>query len=243
MKIQFISILLLFCLLQDAYGQTNKKRTLPELINREEPGWGLVLDWIKEAKNKVEVLPKDIERAKKELLESQVTTRSPMGAIIYETGGILVEDGWIRILGSGSQRLNRGLMEWNLKKSYDQPGERSSFLLIADDAIGGFFAINAGEFGQADVGKVFYVSPDELEWESLGIGYSDFISFCFSGNLDKFYDGLRWVDWRQEVKELDGNKGFYFFPYLFTSEGKDINKVSRRAVPIQELWGLYGGKE
>jgi len=40
---------------------------------------------------------------KSALVAVQVTTRSPMGAIIYETGGILVDHGWIRILGSGCE--------------------------------------------------------------------------------------------------------------------------------------------
>ena len=30
----------------------------------------------------------------------QMPTSSPMGAVIYETGGILIHHGWLRILGS-----------------------------------------------------------------------------------------------------------------------------------------------
>ena len=71
-------------------------RTLEELINKEEPGWDLVQEWMQEATNPYEVLPRDAKRAETELLNAQVTTRSPMGAIIYETGGILIDGGWIR---------------------------------------------------------------------------------------------------------------------------------------------------
>ncbi len=124
-------------------------------------------------------------------------------------------------------------------KSMSQLGERPSFLLIADDAIGGFFAINGGAFGTEDAGKTFYFSPDNLEWESLGIGYSEFLTFCFSGDLTKFYEGLRWNGWQAEIKNIDGNKGMSFYPFLWTKEGKDLSKVSRRAVPIEELWTLY----
>ena len=35
----------------------------------------------------------------------QMPTSSPMGAVIYETGGILIHYGWLRILGSGSFKL------------------------------------------------------------------------------------------------------------------------------------------
>jgi hypothetical protein len=66
----------------------------------------------------------------------QLTTRSPMGAIMYTTGGILADDGWIRILGSGSTRLPRSLPDWNKGKTFITYGERAPFLLVADDAIG-----------------------------------------------------------------------------------------------------------
>lgn len=122
-------------------------KTLEELINLDEPGWELVMDWLNDAKNKYEILPKDQKRAEKELLHTQVTTRSPMGAVIYETGGILIDGGWLRILGSGSEQLNRGLSEWNKGKTFESNGEQPSHFLIADDIIGGYFALNAGGIG------------------------------------------------------------------------------------------------
>ncbi|MBH8568710.1 DUF2625 family protein [Microvirga sp. STS02] len=162
-----------------------KMRSLTELINTQEPGWELVQVWIKAAKNNVQVLPRTAAKADSALLAAQVTTRSPMGAVIYETGGIIVAGGWLRILGSGSRFLNRDMMGWN-------KGKQQGLLLVADDVLGGFFAINGGAFGQASLGKMYYLAPDGLEWEPLEFGYSDFLVFCFSGNLDKFYDGLQW---------------------------------------------------
>ena len=222
-----------------ANAQKNITRPLSELINKEDSGWELVQEWIKGASNKIEVLPKQQQKAEIALIQLQVTTRSPMGAVVYESGGILVDDGWIRILGSGSEKLNRSIMEWNRGKSFSCEGEQPSFLLIADDVLGGFFAINAGAFGQDEVGKVFYFSPDNLEWEPLGVGYSDFLVFCFSGDINKFYEGLRWSNWREEVSKVDGKYGISCYPFLWAAEGKDLNKVSRKAVPMQELWSLY----
>jgi hypothetical protein len=207
-------------------------RSLTELINTQDPGWPVVQGWIEAARNKVQVLPKTAARADSALLAAQVTTRSPMGAMVYETGGILVDNGWLRILGSGSPGLNRDLMSWNKDK-------QQGLLLVADDALEGFFALNGGAFGKATLGKIYYLAPDNLEWELLDFGYSDFLVFCFSGNLDKFYDGLRWKGWQQETAKLDGNQGISCVPFLFTAEGNNINKVSRRPVPITELWGLH----
>ena len=134
----------------------NKIRTVDELINKTDPGWTLVKDWIKSAKNKVEVLSVDTYiKAKDALYKTQVTTRSPMGAVIYMTGGILIDDGWIRILGSGNAKLSRTLPDWNKGKSFKEFGETPSFLLIADDAISGFYLLNGGGLGK-DLGKVYY---------------------------------------------------------------------------------------
>src|SRR5687768_14036594 len=115
----------------------NTMRPLDQLINKTDPGWTLVQEWISKAKNKVEVLPCDTAKAKDALFKTQVTTRSPMGAIIYATGGLLVDDGWIRILGSGGTKLTRSLPDWNKGKSFTVFGEQPSFLLVADDAAGG----------------------------------------------------------------------------------------------------------
>ena len=211
-------------------------RPLEELINIDDSGWPFVLQWQEEAKNKVEILPKNGNRADSALFESQVTTRSPMGAIIYESGGILIDNGWIRILGAGHKRLDRELMEWNKGKSFNTIGEQPSFLLVADDAIGGFFALNNGGINEVGIGSVFYLSPDNLEWENLEISYSEFIVFCFSGDLELFYSGLKWNACETDIEKMNGNQGFHFYPYLFTLEGKDIEKVSKKVIPIQEIW-------
>lgn len=212
-------------------------RSLDELINKEDPGWPVVKGWIDSAKNKVEILSADSAKAKDALLKTQVTTRSPMGAIIYSTGGLLIDGGWIRILGSGSAKLNRSLPDWNKGKTFKEFGNSAPYLLIADDAIGGFFLLNGGGLG-TDLGKVYYFSPDNLEFEPLDLTYSAFLSFCFNNDLEEFYKGYRWPNWRKDVDTLDGNKVFNFFPPLWTKEGKDLTKSSRKAVPVAEQYNL-----
>lgn len=96
-----------------------------------------------------------------------------MGAIIYITGGLLIDDGWIR-----------------------------------------------------------------MEYEPLSLTYSQFLQFCFNNDLDKFYEGNRWTDWRNEVVKLSGDQAFSFRPFLWTEEGKDINTNSRKAISIEELYNF-----
>jgi hypothetical protein len=156
-----------------------------------------------------------------------------MGAIIYSTGGLLIDNGWIRVLGSGHARLNRTLPDWNKGKTIGEFGDRPAFLLIADDAVGGFFALNGGALGD-NMGKVYYLAPDNLEWENLDMTYTDFLWFCFTGDLNEFYTGLRWTNWKEEVTKLNGNNTYNFYPFLWVKEGKDINKNSRKPVPVEE---------
>lgn len=215
----------------------NKMRPVDELINKTDPGWPLVQQWIDSAKNKAEVLPVDTSKAKDALYKTQVTTRSIMGAIVFSTGGILIDDGWIRILGSGSLEMQRTLPDWNKGKSFKEYGDKPAFLLVADDVVGGFFAINGGQFGK-DAGKIYYLAPDNLEWEALDMTYTDFLNFCLNGDIAKFYENLRWANWKDEVSKLDGDKVYNFYPFLWTKEGIDINKVSRKAIPIEEQYSF-----
>jgi hypothetical protein len=229
-----IYVFLFACLTLTANAQNNM-RPVEQLINEIEPAWPLVNTWIKAAKNKVEVLTTDSVKSKEALYQVQVTTRSPMGSIVYMTGGLLIDNGWIRILGAGSPRLKRSLPEWNRGRSLKQYGEVATFLLIADDAIGGFYLLNGGKLGK-DLGKVYYLSPDNLEYEPLDQTYTEFLLFCFNNDLNKFYAGKRWSNWSEDVSNLDGNNTFSFYPFLWTKEGKDINKVSRKEIPVAETY-------
>ncbi|MEO8534517.1 MAG: DUF2625 domain-containing protein [Flavobacterium sp.] len=230
----FIIILMFITVMTSAQ---NKMKQVDELINKADSGWPIVEGWIKTAKNKVEILPVDPSKAKDALYKIQVTTRSPMGAIVFMTGGLLIDDGWIRILGSGNAKFNRTLPDWNKGKSFKEFGETPSFLLIADDAVGGFFVLNGGGLG-TDLGMIYYFSPDNLEYEPLDVTYSEFMQFCFNNDLEKFYEGNRWKGWREEVSKLKGDEVFNFYPFLWSKEGNDINKNSRKVIPIEEQYSL-----
>ncbi|MEN9865616.1 MAG: hypothetical protein RL748_1206 [Pseudomonadota bacterium] len=210
-------------------------RNLADLLSND-PAWPILCQWISEAKNKVEVLPATDPDRSDALLQLQVTTRSPMGAVVYETGGILVDSGWIRLLGSGHPRLPRTLPDWNLGRTCQDDGCAPSILIVADDVVGGTFAINGGDFNGAP-GQVYYFAPDSLAWESLDFGYSDFLNWVFNGDLAQFYQGQRWPQWQDEVRALPGDRGFYFYPNLW-AKGPPLEQRVRSAVPMAELYGL-----
>src|SRR5919106_247975 len=103
------------------------QRKLEELINTTEPGIKLLQQLVRDAEVQCELLPPGPAR-EDALLYLQVTTRSTLGAFAYDTGGLLIDDGWLRLLGSGHPKLTRSLHEWN------PPRTDGAFLLIGDDA-------------------------------------------------------------------------------------------------------------
>ncbi len=203
-------------------------RALKELVDLSEPAMPLVRQWLAEASRPFEVLPPD-ERCGDVLVALQITTRSPMGAITYETGGILIDHGWLRLLGSGHPKLTRNIVGWNANRS-------SGYLLVADDAIGGFFAINGGALG-SDQGSMYYWAPDTLNWEPLGLGYTDFIRWALSDRLDVFYEGLRWAGWESDTKQLGGDQCFNFYPFLWSEQGS-VESSSRKAIDVAEQFSF-----
>ena len=176
-----------------ASGRRGAVRNLRDLISGD-PAWPLVQEWIAAASNRVEVLPASEPARSLALEATQVTTRSPMGAVIFETGGILIDGGWLRILGSGHPRLPRSLPDWNKGRTWTEEHRVPPILLVADDVVGGLFAVNGGGF-DGPPGHVHYFAPDRLGWESLESGYSDFLQWTLQGDLEAFYEGQRWPGW------------------------------------------------
>lgn len=204
-------------------------RPLEELINERESALPTLVEWAAAASQRCEILPPS-DRSGEVLSALQVSTRSTLGAIAYSTGGILVEGGYLRLLGSGHPRLPRDIVGWNA-------GRSSGFLLIADDAVGGFFALNGGAFGD-DTGSVYYFAPDTLRWEPLEIGYGDFVRWSLGEKLHDFYASFRWPGWQADVEHLTTDQCFSFYPFLWTKEGS-VEHSSRKAVSVSELYSLH----
>ena len=111
------------------------------------------------------------------------------------------------------------------------------YLLVADDVLGGFFAINGGSLGP-EMGSVFYFAPDTADWECLDYTYSEFILWCLQENIAGFYESLRWPGWEQEISTLGGDQAVFIFPFLFT-KGPPIAERHHGVVPISEMFTLH----
>jgi len=206
-----------------------KQRNLKDLIDTNEPAIEMLQQLVADAEVPCELLPPGPER-EKALLYLQVTTHSTLGALAYDTGGLLIDDGWVRLLGSGHPKLKRTLHDWNSTRT------DGAFYLLGDDAAGGFFAINGGAFGD-DLGSIYYWAPDSLEWESLDLGHTNFVAAFLTNQTEAFYEALRWPAWREDLRTLSSDQCFAFFPFLWTREGT-IEHSQRSIVPVSDLWDM-----
>lgn len=209
-------------------------RTLDELTNQDDPAIPLVREWASHPTgNGGLLLPPDREVADATLLRLQVTTRSPLGAIVYETGGVIVGDGLLRLLGSGTERSllrSNGPLGW-------QTDDDAKVLLVADDVLGGLFALNGGGFGPAGLGNVFHLGANDFVWNSLEVGYSDFVSWCLTGDLMTLYEPLASMEVfkRRPRPPLGGVYSFY--PFLWSKEAR-VGTPDVRVVSADENIGL-----
>ena len=182
---------------------------------------------IEGAPHKVECLtckPTDGERTLEAL---QVSTRSWLGALAFHTGGLLVDDGWLRILGAGCARLPRDLGRWN-GLGTDEPRCEEG-LLVGDDALGGFFA------WFTDPQTIHYLAPDTAQWEDLEVGHAEWVSAMLSESYAGFYEELFFEGWREEVNELGPTEGISIYPPLvMEAEAKRVHAP----VSMNELWEL-----
>ncbi|MBZ0234314.1 MAG: DUF2625 domain-containing protein [Deltaproteobacteria bacterium] len=209
-------------------------RSLEELVDPADPSFPLIEEWVADASTDVTVLPVERRAAEATLLALQVTTRSGLGGLAFHTGGILVDGGWLRVLGGGSPGMARSLASWNQigAPQVRMPGA----MLVGDDVLGGFFAIDGGAFGNRD-GKVWYMAPDTLEWECMDVGHMDWVHWALTADVAGFYESMRWPGWEDEVATLGGDQVISVAPPLW-AQGVAIGERSRRAVPLEELWHL-----
>jgi len=202
--------------------------TLPwtELVSADD-AIKLIREWRAESRTHTVIVDAVPEQGQRVLEQLQVSTRSPLGAVAFHTGGVVIDHGWLRVLGSGSSEVPRSLDEWNGLGSVRRC---DAGLLVADDALGGFFCWFESPR------TIHYLAPDTFEWEDLELGYTDWLHWCFSDRLAAFYSELRWECWQADVRSLSGEQGLHVWPPLFLKGPRP--ERSRRPVPVKELWSL-----
>ncbi len=205
-------------------------RTAGELVNEDDDAILLIRDWTRSCPVEARLLDCTRKAGERALTGLQVTTRSGLGALAYHSGGLLIDQGWLRVYGAACHELPRAIDEWNglgTSKPRMQGG-----LIVADDVLGGFYSSSSA------TRTVHYFAPDTLEWEDMERGYTDWLALMLGEGVGLWYEELRWKGWRAEVRALAPDQGLHVWPPL-PFKGSPLEGRSRRAVPVEELWN-YG---
>ncbi|WP_433448848.1 DUF2625 domain-containing protein [Streptomyces sp. CA-142005] len=220
-------------------------REIDELVRVDDPAWPELRQAFAASAVPVRVLPADPDEGPRCLLQLQVTARSVLGALTLHCGGVVLDDGWVRVYGAGSAASGLpSLGRVNAFPAEPDPGwYPADGLVVGHDVLGGVFCLNGHDPARAGrpgaPGQMTYFAPDTLEWEALDMGHSAWVWWLLSGRLETFYDGLRRPGWREEAAALDLGQGITVFPFLWTEEAhRDLAATSRRAVPMREVLGV-----
>jgi hypothetical protein len=207
------------------------------LAARHAPGWDELMSIIGTAINEYKILPvEDSIKAVENLYELQISTRQHMGAIIYKTGGIVVDHGWIRIFGSGSKQMNRNVLDYSKDKGlvpgFDKP---TGMAIITDDILGGFYAMNYGALGN-DLNNIYYFGPDGLAYESLHMTYREFLVFCFNTKLDNWYEDYRWANWQKEIPDSTYDQALDCSPRIYDQKFTSLDGMQKKWMSSLKLY-------
>lgn len=211
-------------------------RSIAELTDIDDPAWPGLQQAIERSPVGARALPPDPKRAPNVLHALQVSTHSTLGALALHTGGVLIDHGWLRVLGGGGSEMP-DLAALNHLATPPSDRDAPGSLLVAFDVIGGRFAIDDGELG-IDPGRVCYFAPDTLAWESLGLGHTAFVDAMLAGSTTEFYAADRWKGWEEDVAAVGAAEGLSQWPPPFSAEARSAPEISRRPVPITELWSV-----
>ena len=153
-----------------------------------------------------------------------------LGTLAYETGGVSVAEGLVRLLGSGN---SRSLLQTAEVAGCPLGGGYPDVIIVADDVLGGLFALNGGRFGANGQGEVFHLAADDTVWVSLGVGHADFVAWCLTGELAQLYGPLTKLDEYETLPRPAFDATYSFYPFLWTQEAKD-GRPSVRVVSADE---------
>ncbi|MGC5030683.1 DUF2625 family protein [Micromonospora sp. DT229] len=190
----------------------------------DQSAWSEISALVGAAPYPVQVLAADPERAAACLAAVEITTRSWLGAVVANSGGLLIDHGWLRVLGAGYDGLPDVAAEM---------ARGAGRLVVAFDVMGGQFAWLQAEPGVRPT--VHYFGPEDLTWQDLELGYGDWLEVMLTGAMTEFYEGLRWPGWEAEVASIALDQGIHTWPPPWTSEGKDLSAVSRKPIRLAEL--------
>src|SRR5690606_24489744 len=104
-------------------------------------------------------------------------------------------------------------------------------MFVADDVLGGMYAIDVGALGAAVHGNVCFFAPGALAWIDTGKQYGDWLRHVITepGALASHWDG-----WEADVASLPGTHAFLLDPAPWL-DGPPFSDRARRPITVREL--------
>lgn len=109
-----------------------------ELMDQENHAWPELKALMDQGENTYTYVPAKPEMGKNTLHQLQVSTRSYLGAVAYETEGMVVDYGWITLLGAGGESVYGSLASWNGLSAEPAVEALPGMMVVAYDVAGGF---------------------------------------------------------------------------------------------------------
>ena len=187
-------------------------------------------EMIGNSKSEIRRIEGDQAEGHKVVKELGLNENTTLAAVISCFSGLTIGK-LIRILGQGNSE-SQSICEINNVVN-GIPNTIRGTLIAATDIFGGMYAMNVEAF-DAPAGQIFYFAPDTLDWEPLGMKYSQFLYWALNGDTDKFYDTMKWNGWEQYADMTKFDQGILIYPFLWSKEVK-IETASKNIVPFVEL--------
>ncbi|BBY46708.1 hypothetical protein MARA_01380 (plasmid) [Mycolicibacterium arabiense] len=221
-------------------------RDVVELVGVLDPAWPWLVADLDSSFADYAILPPEPQSCEAALHQLQVTARSPLGAVVLNTAGVLVHGGWLRMYGGsgGGSTGMPSIGEVNGFPADPVPGwQPAAGLIIAHDVLGGVFALNGAhpqQHGRPGVpGSVVHFSAATLTWEDLDMGHTEWLSWVVEDATSHYRD-LLWPTWRAECAALGLREGISVYPSPWSDEAQqDMAATTRGAVPLEQILDMH----
>ena len=109
-----------------------------ELLDRDNRAWEELKELLDNGQNTYEYVSARPEDGADTLYRLQVSTKSYLGAVAYETEGMVFDHGWITLLGAGGESVFGSLTSWNGVSDKPCVQALEGMMVVAYDVAGGF---------------------------------------------------------------------------------------------------------
>ncbi|KOV76294.1 hypothetical protein ADL03_43800 [Nocardia sp. NRRL S-836] len=177
------------------------------------------------------------------LRQLRITAESRLGAIVLNTGGILLHDRWVRVYGGsgGGPDGIPGITEVNRISQPADPARRpEAGLVVAHDVLGGAFVLNGPEPWSSGrpgrPGDVIYFCPSTLTWQTTEMDHDHWLDWLVNGGAAGQYREVLWPTWRSDTAGLSPRQGMVVHPAPWSAEFKEGYTLPvRRPAPLQVI--------